>query len=522
MANRAGPANINRHNRVAVNKRASTASAGGNKYVKKVRKNVKRSSATASRAAVEAIMLSQVLPVENPPVRIRDQFTSGPTAVAQPSTKYTLAWAGAGTNPVIPATQALVFISRDPLHALMFSNNGTGVATVYNWFAWASSTNNNPFTLAPFVTNDLNPFVSVYSTGTAYHGNNLFPYIDQEGWSWIQCDAPFGNATAATSNITVPITTNGQINDKIEFILYQWGNGARKVFSTVQQTLGAAGPFTAAVFTIPQTDRYHLQIVYTPAVGNGAGVLTVGQVTQNWNCGTLCNQALPGLTLTKAAQVQSIRILGASVKVSNETADQFKTGSVTAVQMKQGDNYLRIYNAAGGGTTTPYDLINQVRGSMERPFNNGYYGFLKYGEEEDTFFVNPFSFDSTGTPVTAGSPVLPVAGWLAIAISAVDSTGNGRGQVVMTFNYNVEYLTTDSWTAVDIARTIPEDHEDANEAISSMEQHYENPIHWGKIWATVGRLAGVAGRILTAIPHPYAQAGAQVANAVSGAANSLT
>lgn len=199
------------------------------------------------------------------------------------------------------------------------------------------------------------------------------------------------------------------------------------------------------------------------------------------------------------------------MKISNQTAQQFASGSRVSVQMHQGDSEYRVLNAATA-SSTPYDFVAAVRGAVEDSFLNGYYGFLKYTEGEDTCFRNPFKFSSAGVITEAESPFPSDAGFLLVAIRAPTETA--RGQVTMTFNFNVEYLTLDSWTAVDIARSLPEDWSTANMIISSMEQHYDNPIHWDRIFKTIGRYAGIGTKILKAIPHPAAQGAAQIAEAV--------
>lgn len=205
------------------------------------------------------------------------------------------------------------------------------------------------------------------------------------------------------------------------------------------------------------------------------------------------------------------------MRIANQTAEQYKTGSVQAVQMHEGDSIIRVFNSPAGNTN-PFDFLAGMRGCFEMGFNNGYFGFLKYSEEEDTEWQTPFKFDSTNTATNGSSAYPPTAGFLVAVISAVDSTGNGRGQVTLTFNFNVEYLTLDPWTAVDIPRTTPEDHEVANEILSSMNQHYENPIHWDKILATIGKVARIGSRALAVIPHPIAQAASRVSSTVADVA----
>lgn len=460
-----------------------------------------------------AIVLSQVLPVDFPPIRIRDNYTAEKSALAQPTTKIALPWGGAGSNLQIPVTQSLVFLTRDPLHAIMFMDN-TGAASVYTWAARNSASGIVGFTATAGQDTLLEPFVQQFSSGKAYHGQNNFAFSN-EGLIYLQCDAPPGNANPAISKLEVS-TTSATVaaTDTFTVTFFGYANKTDQLLSTVVKT-GTAGAQSLAVLTVANTDLIRVVVNYQSPVAANANCAI--SVVHTKSCATLCVQPLPGLSLTKASTVSSIRILGASVKISNETADQFKTGSVVGVQMHQGDNYLRILNA-GAANTTPYDFLNGQRGSDEKPFNKGYYGFLKYGEEADAAYINPFTFDSANIAVNGNSPCQPLAGFLAIGISATDSSGNGRGQVTMTFNFNVEYLTLDPWEAVGTADTIPEEHDDANQIISSMVQHYENPIHWKQIFSTIGKIARVGARALGAVPHPYAQAASQVANTVGNVA----
>lgn len=486
---------------------------------KRVREAVE-SAAEGETGAVMAITLSQTLPVDSPAIRIRDQFSSEKSAVAQPTKKVSLNWSGTGTSPTIPITQALVGISRDPLHAILFSDNNQGSSgpTIYDWAGFNTASGIQGFSVQKGVTVALRPFGAAFVSGKAFHGPFLWAYYDNTADNvYIQADAPSGNANSAVSKLD--ITTNDPAvaaSDTFEIGVYRYNNGIDSLVASATVT-GTAGAQTLLTVTIPGTDLYRVQLQYSSAVNATTSI----SVRQTWNCGTICNQPLPGLDLAKASQVQAIRILGASVKISNQTPDQYKGGSVTAVQMHQGDTYLRVVNAQSG-SSTPYDFLNGLRGSFEQPFNNGFYGFLKYGEEEDTGFLNPFKFDSSSVIVEATSNFPPTAGFIMVGISAPDANQiTPRGQVTMTFNFNIEYFTQDPWTATDIPRTLPEDHERANILISSMQQFYENPIHWQKIWKTVGRYSSVASRVLAAIPNPYAQAGAQIANTIGNVAQQL-
>lgn len=464
-------------------------------------------------ASVRAIALNQCLPVDNPVVRYRDESTCEKSAVAQPSKKVGLPWSGAGTNPAISTSEAVVKLARDPLHAFGYTDNNTAnQSAVYTWAAFNTGSGIQGFSAQNRLQTNLEPFGASYTSGFAFHGPFLWANVDTSSDNYyVQCDAPPSNANTAISKLTCVCSSAGvKATDTVNWGVYRYSNGIDTLVAGGIATAAGAGAYQVFDIAVPQLDLYRVQLL--PTSQDDSLTTFTFTVTQSWTCGTWCNWPLPGLDLGKAQQVQAIRITGASVKVSNQTAEQYISGSRVAVQMHQGDSEYRVLNAASA-SSTPYNFISAVRGADEDSFKNGYYGFLKYTEGEDTCYRNPFKFNSAGVITEAESVFPSNAGFLLLGIRA--PAADARGQVTMTFNFNVEYLTLDTWTAVDIARSLPQDWSTANMIISSMQQHYDNPIHWDRILKTIGRYAGIGSKILKIIPHPAAQGASQIAGTVA-------
>lgn len=473
------------------------------------------SSAGDNKNNVIAFAQSVALPVDTPVVRMRDQYTATDTAVAQPFERPVLPWstpislANAGKRALPPDT-SLVVTTRDPLCAYIYEDkNPALLSTTYVWSVGRQgNTDVLDWTVQPgdSFTPDLMGARNI--AGRAFHGDFLWAR-KFNGKNMIYCDAP--NTPDAQNIITVTTNTTITATDFIAVSLYRLNEGDEIKVGT--QILNPVGPgAVAATFQIPARDYYWITVTMTAQSTTPAVSLNIRNANQ---CAMFCHRSLPDLD-DHSDEVTRLHILGASMRAQNTANDQFKGGSVVADQVEP----TTIWTAYARPTISDgFEVLSGQRGQDIRNLENGLYGFIKPVEEDDFNYLDLFRFDSSGNVCHRGkfdSDACPYIIMILRAGGTTDSADPSRS-IQLHFNFNVEFETKDTWTAVGPAMISISDAGKAIGIIATMKQFFENPIHWEKILATIGTVARLATPLLALIPHPYAKAAAAASAAIGSA-----
>lgn len=471
---------------------------------------------------VMAILLSLIECGRVPVIRYNSEGEATTSATASPPIQFSLPWTGAGNNLSLPQGQSLIMVSRDPTLPIMFydyNNLGAAGAAQTAVYTWQSSNGQPLFLVAANQAQNLTPCWATPASG-GYSPHGLFlasrTYGDR---TYMQMDAPPQNTNAALSkfDVTVPNQVTLKVGDIIQAAVYRLAEGADILLQQTEFTVAANGTGGVLPDLIPEyTDLYRVRINYTPAAGNTALNVSV-QCAQTWACGTLCCQQLPQVS-SVWGQLNRLRILGANVDVINNTPSQFRGGSVVAAQVPAGTSpYLTVQ-----GIQDPYAYVSTVRQMSPRDFGLGYFGFVKPDGDESFAWQRPYKFDANNNVLFNRSKAEMFAGYLMIAISAPDlvsgtSTTTTRGQVTLNFNFSVEIDSKFGWFGYDKAIASEEEWEIAEEAMTVIPQHWDDP-DWGKIWGWIKSAGRIGGSILSLIPDPRAQT---IGRATTGIVNVL-
>lgn len=447
---------------------------------------------------------------------MRDQYTSTDTAVAQPFDRPVLPWstpipdASSGSRALPPDT-SLVVATRDPLCAYIFEDKNSALnSSTYQWVVGRQSGANQVNIITqPGETVAPDLMGAVATAGTRFHNDFLWARrFNNKNWIW--ADAP--NVPNASNVFQIFANTPIAAGDQVTVNFYRLNEGDEVRVASLRLPATAAGAL-AATLQIPARDYYNIIVTNGPASTTLAGVnLQILQVNQ---CAMFCHRALPDID-DHSDEVTRIHLLGVSARLQNTANDQFKGGSVVADQVEP----TTVWTAFARPTISDgFQAIAGQRGNEIKTLNNGIYGFIKPVDEDDFNYLDIFRFDALGAVCHRGQFASDASPYIIIMPRAGGTTqgADPSRSIQLHFNFNCEYETKDTWTSIAPAEISTAQAGQAIAIIATMEQFYENPVHWDKILSTIGKVARLATPLLAMIPHPYAKMAAAASGAIGSA-----
>lgn len=483
-----------------------------------------RDNLGGSNSLPQAIALSLTLPEESVPIRMRDQFTSKKTATANPIIRIPLHWPSPDQNQNVflplPKNQLAVFLFRDPHRSIIIDyKNPDQEFGRYEWKSRKTPSGYSKiFLVTPGVSEKLRPCCTIHDGGVQHHDTKqkIGEGNDENEYVWIDGAPDIGDQPA----ITLFTEKAMVIGERFSYVVYAYNAGQPYVYANESVTLVAAKVIgqQIGIQTINNSDYFRVEVSYETenddpvfdANGMWVSVKSVcnGEIMRHFS--------IAGLD-ENSARVSALRALGLSLFIKNNTAEGYKAGSWIANQMGKG----QYWDSVLAEDPDPFTYLSSKRGNKDLKLASGFYGFMKPAEESDMEYRIPYATTNSEVIIERTFPLddEPFIVWVAqIPIN------NGGADVVnvavvpdllATVCWSLEYTTEDNWTVTDVAHATPEDWEMALMAISSMEQFYENPIHWAAIRASLGKYAGVASKILALFPQTAAFS--PIASAISNA-----
>ena len=176
----------------------------------------------------------------------------------------------------------------------------------------------------------------------------------------------------------------------------------------------------------------------------------------------------------------SARMLGASVLVTNATAEAYASGMATGYQVTANELFGDLIVA-----DTYESLLNRQRTAMgERrfPLKTGIYGFHK-PVDESSFEMIPFAFRKDGGVSSFNNPYRSIMSPMLLALSfnpAVPS-GTAPPSFDVVYNFSVEYTTQNMWIETVFSKSDRGAFSRSLDRLTDLDQFYENPTHFGDI-----------------------------------------
>lgn len=268
--------------------------------------------------------------------------------------------------------------------------------------------------------------------------------------------------------------------------LYRYDGGMRRLITTWDS--GAIGTFTMTT-TLPAGDSvsgyYNIVFNNTDAAATAVQVTNISNALKASWAHKKVNQLFQNLP-----SVNEVRVLAANILVQNTASSLNKQGKSVICQAIATEDWLSFY----GQGQTMYSRISSNPSSRSFKWEDGLYGFLKPTGEKDLEYITPFVTTGTGTTVEDICYPLKAGDFLAFCISTTDSEGGDAQYVVQ---HAMEYRTRNQWKEVSAPTISPDEFEMGIQAVISMEQFYHNPIHWKKIFSTIGKIARVGAPIIS-------------------------
>lgn len=455
------------------------------------------------------VTASFALPDDFVPLRMRDEFSTESTALFKISEEHKTNWLQRPTTlQQLPPQSHVEFLFNDILcNRISYDGNAAQVQWIYNWIFGKTVFGADTLfcVLQAGSTSDPNQLshalcVSSYKP----HRDIYFARFDKDmRGMWV--DGVAGAASTITVTLgSVPAVTGGQI------LLWYWNDG------TWVQTQRAAVTNPTTVYNFSITASHYYCITVT-----GLAADNTFSVTSKGTCGCWGHSYLD-YSLTNAPSIESVRVLGQSILVRNISAPAYRSGNITGIQ--PGKNRWWGCFAAFDGATDPYPVVENYAGSdASKMLATGLFGFKKPTEESDLKVKSSFIVDnqpgSTTTVWTfAETPITNVT-YLVVAMQCSEAvplpagTPTGKDLIIRT-STNGEYETSNNFMIKMKPLAEPSEWRDGMEALASLGQWYENPVHWRRILSTIGSVASVGGRILSLFPDPRMQAAGIVASGV--------
>lgn len=456
-------------------------------------------------AAVEYITAAVSLPQNAPPCRYRDITTSTKTALARGFYRPNADWVDNPTanNLQIVAQTWIAVLFRSVLRTLVLCLQSGVSSATYNWIC--ENALGTTFTLlAGSARSDLQLAYAKFSVGTAYHGTYLYPGV-------------FGNRKFIWCDVGVLTITNlDALDANSDFVFTVWSyNAGDPIPQASVQYIASVAANTAKTFNTAY-DYYCISWNSTTTTASPPAVRFTFQHVTTAGKQVFAHLSFPNLD-NNQARVTGSRMIGNSLLISNVSADQYKAGSWAGLQLGKGDKWTTYIqggtNNLGGTTFDPYAKVTAVKGVVVGDLKNGMYAYHKPTDQDEFDLKTPFSLGLNQALTGCNGFDLENDTATLMVITAPTGAGTLSHAFRLSWDCSLEFTTEDMWTMVESSPFDPDEWEKAMMVLASMQQFYDNPVHWKRILSTIGTLAHVGGTIVSLF-GPYGRAIGGVLSAI--------
>lgn len=464
------------------------------------RKHLRANIASLPNAGMAAVAGMIADPGDFPVVRKSGTYSTMPTATAKPYIREAISWDPTAVNDVaasLPATDWGGFIFRNPMRAAVIYKRFSLGTVNYHWHFNPQATEEGEQGAArdqQFISvgmqTDLFPYGAQFDPGNPYNPHGEFIYsAEDDGYRYIWID---GDGTNASIQFTITWSTATTIVASRKVYIYKWDGGIRRLVTTSDS--GAIGTTiqNISLLAAVSTSGYYGISVFNDDTASALVQVRSGSTNQTDYWAHLTASQLTNSTGlgNNIVSTQDIRVLGASILVQNKAGPLTRQGKSVICQALKSEDWYSFY---GGPGQTMYNRISSNPSARSFNWEDGIYGFLKPTGETDLDWIQPYITVGTAGQIEDTTYPLIQSDYLAFCVSA---TVAGAGDAQYTIHHALEYRTRNQWIEIMPPIISSEEWEAGVQAVISMEQFYHNPIHWAKIFATIGKLARVGAPIL--------------------------
>lgn len=430
------------------------------------------------KSAFKAELKAIVAPSAVAPVRYSTIFASAKTAIAAPWRQDDASWAPETYDgEILPADSMMVFMYRDAArHTVTYRYN----VIPYTYHAWMQSVSGGSLSQEWTGT--------VISSGLGLDLAYLAPKDNASIFAHGMY-LPVG-VTEANRKGGVPMTKNEKFNFTCETgVGAEWSFAVQvycfdgEDFKPVTSVPVPNSSVTSTAFTATFNGYYYFKVYgILTSVPDEPVTLEDCIITCNLeNTGTpyFAHNMLPDLE-HKLDAIRSIRIIGASMMYSNTAANLQKQGKIACFQASGNVHWTTFVDEG-------FKMISGAQGGSRALLaEKGLYAFVKPTGESDFEMMNPIDYDGS-ILCKIKFPLDKCKSYLAMAVSIEEDLGKAG---IFTFGSSVEFETEDTWFIVNEPKTDKRVFDQALNAVKSVQQFHENPLHIDEIWNSAKNLAG--------------------------------
>lgn len=439
-------------------------------------------------------------------IRIRSELAPFQTAVANPWNKITVPWLNGNaqvTYPMLPVTDSLIFIFRNPLCSTIFYDpNYAGNTWTYSIFGSSVTSALSVGTPAPTWALGGNAFNPASKTPLhAVVGKALSSYAPH-GANWFAAGVSkqpkrfFWMQSGDTLVVQLGWATIGSVSIWVSLDIWTSEGGlVENVLSSTPITSGTSGN---ATITLGNNWGYFAANV---VLGPSSGTLTSLQVTSMQISGTRsvwCHQCVPGIDSNLPA-CKTAKVVAACIDYKNTAQPLLRAGICTMLQAPQGEHWTNFIGANAGNGVARLLTLN---GDEDQEAVEGAYSFMKPTQPSDFDFIEAYDVDDSGL-CDSYWPLENDSSFLIMGCQIPNTAGAQVGYWIVSFG--VEYQTTDKWREIDYPTINYEATKMALVHLADIPQYHKNDVHWNEIWEAIKNVG-------SGIMHGLMEYGPRVAN----------
>jgi len=418
------------------------------------------------------LVSSFVLPKENDPVRLGNEYGADPTAVSKLFRKVNVKPNTSGNPGDIPATDVVAFAYRDPLRSLVYSY-GLGT-TPSDTYAYQATLSFSVAKGAPFYFEYDGPMYGD-QTQLLPHGDVLYPGrlgLSDQHRGWL-CN------TGDTLRLVIAGIPG--VSSLIYYVLHKL-EGAQWVAVDAafpqQLTANSGGTLNWSITSIGYYSfRCSIDTTSSLAVGtSGGGNLSIFN-TANTRSSIFGQMSLPRIEEVLTS-VKACRIPAVSLMYTNTASPLNRQGQVAGVQLPKGSHwpdYLTFEEIAGVKKSTTLNVVN------------GMYGFLKPTSSTD---MKMTVFQTQSGPEESSEDaaflILPDSDYLVVY--AEINIADGR-QGYFTPCHHIEFDTLNQWFDCEVTDLRPGEVQQTLQIVGRLPQWHENDFHISDLWEGIKSVA---------------------------------
>lgn len=449
---------------------------------------------------VEQLLFGLTLPSESPQVIRYNGATSGnPTSAKILMQDQKLDWQNVTVAGSLPADEQMVFLFRNALRSFIYYDpNPTGQQFDYIVHNVDGTTTHNPSNM---VGGDYFMPVFSYATPTATsfyqpHGDYFFPGR-AEARLGFWCDNSSGDQNAYSA-LGVEFV-NDPLANGAEIQWYNWNGYCWQNADQVATVAGTKIYYTAG----PQSGGAYMS--FDIKINNIAAVpftIHIKSGTSPQATGVWCHRSIPNMSELLPI-INGVRVNAASVLWTNFSSELAASGKLVSVSVPACLPWSQI--------AVSQSSLTKLQGYESRQAKTGGYSFLRPDGPADFSFtddIRPCAFKNS-VQTFAAYPLQERSSYVVLSLSVANVDARDTSLQV---THAIEYLTDSKIQEVTFSPYTDSEWTEAIQSCRAIPQHYENKIHFGRIFRKIARIGkkvfnfakGLAP-VLNMIPNPIAQ-----------------